>query len=422
MKVDDLLPLEIASSEETDAQLLAALDFEQAAHFLDLEDWVVSRLRRPARELTVNLSLGRDAGSESALAGFRVQHCGAAHPALGPVHLSPDADLRQLRAEAMQLTWQMALLELPFSGSAGAVVCDPDHMSEREMRIAVSEYAAALHGLVGPTSDVLAPGRGCNEQTMAWMLTATARDATRNPQALASVVGKPSVLWGISEHHTAAAAGLARLLRLICLETEITVAIQGFGPFAQALAQMLTASRAKLVGVADLAGGLYDSRGLKVEALTAHTSRHGMLFGFPEAEAVANADILECDCDLLVLDAAPQQITQNNAGRIRARTIVEHVNGAITRRAEEMLAADGISTIPCLLASAGSAVASAIEWERNTTPTPAPFSTREAEQYIDGLHQRTVRMAQQQELDLRRAGMIVAVERLAAQMRLAGRE
>lgn len=422
MRVDDLLPLEISSSEETDAQLLAALDFEQAAHFLDSEDWIVSRLRRPARELTVNLSLGRDDGSESALSGFRIQHCGAAHTALGPVHLSPDIDVRRLRAEAMHLTWQMALLELPFCGSAGAIVCDPDHLSERELRIAVSEYTAALHGMVGPTSDVLAPGRGCNEQTMAWMLAATARDAARNPQTLASVVGKPSVLWGISEPDAAAAAGLARLLRLICAETEMTVALQGFGPFAQALARTLAASRAKLVGVADLAGGLYDRRGLDVDALAAHAARHGMLFGFPEAEAVANADILECECDLLVLDAAPQQVTQNNAGRVRARTIVEHVSGAITRRAEEMLTAIGASIIPYLLASAGAAAVSAIEWQRNTDPTSPAFSTREVEKYMDGLYQRTVRVARQRELDLRRAGMIVAVERLAEQMRLTGRE
>jgi glutamate dehydrogenase (NAD(P)+) len=422
MKVADLLPLEITAPEETDAQILAALDFEQAARFLDLEDWIVSRLRRPVRELTVNLPLCRDDGAAVTLTGFRVQHCGTARPALGPVYLSPEMDLRRLRAVAMNLTWQMSLLELPFSGSAGAVVCDPKRMSERELRLAVTEYAAALHGVVGPTSDVLAPGEGCNEQTMAWMLAATARDAAHHPQSLAAVVGKPAVLWGIAEHHAAAAIGLAHLLQLVRGGSELTFAIQGFGPFAQALAQTLTANRAKLVAVADASGGLVDTHGLNAEALLAHAAGHGVLFGFPEAEAVANADVLACDCDLLLLDAAPQQITPAQAATVRARTVVEHVNGAITRTAEEMLAERGIGTVPFLLAGAGAAAASAVEWERNTHPTPAPFNPRSVEAYMENLYRRTERVAREREISLRCAAMIVAVERLAAQMRLLGRE
>ena len=422
MKLDELLTFEIGAPEETDLQLLAALDLEQAARYLDLEDWIVNRLRRAAREITVQLPLGRDDGSEATLTGFRVQHGGAGHPALGPVELAPDTDLRRLRATAMNLTWQMSLLELPFRGAAGAVICDPQHMSERELRIAVMEYATALGGLIGATSDVLAPGAGCNEQTMAWMLAATAREMGRDPQTLASVVGKPAVLWGISEHHRAAAAGTARLLRMAWPDKDMTVAIQGFSPSAQALAKSLKAINARLVGVADGSGALLEAAGLDADKVCEHAARQGMLFGYAEASAVTNAELLECDCDVLVLDAAERQISTANVERVGARVVVECVDGAVTRRAEERLAANGVRFVPYLLGAASKAVTAAVEWERNTTVAPAPFSGAVIEDYVARMYRACTQRAADREMSLRPAAMIAAVERLAAQMRLGGRD
>jgi len=231
MTAHDFLP-QVALEEEFDAYLESTLQLEEAARVLDLEDWIVERLRHPEREITANLVLVRDNGQALHFTAFRVQHSSARGPLLGGVRLSPHTQLRETRALAMNMTWQCALLGVPFGGAAGAVVCDPGKLSERELRHLSKDYVQALRGTLGPGTDVLMEDLGSNPQVLAWMLDAHARAAGRlEPGA---VTGKPGVLFGLPDHADAAAHGLFDTLALAIEESGhklagLRIALQGVG-------------------------------------------------------------------------------------------------------------------------------------------------------------------------------------------------
>jgi glutamate dehydrogenase (NAD(P)+) len=438
MDTSNLLPPQIQFDDEPDPLLAAMLDFEEAAEYLDLEPCIVNRLRHSRREVTVNLPLTRDNGEELSVTGFRVQHHCEIGPTLGPVRLSPGADLHQVRAEAMQLSWQMALLDYPFSGAAGAIVCNPQQHSEHELNTITRAYARALLPMIGPHLDVLSPGYGCNEQTMAWMLSGIFESgdvsdwSAKLPQGispafgtkLATVVGKPEVLWGLPDAYAGTAMGLCSLLR--CAMPGLTgsrMSIQGFDTLGSRIAHGLHAAGAKIIAVADLSGGLYSREGLDLQAVTAHVEHNGVLYGYPGAESVCNAEVLEADCDVLVLAAAPRQISSANAGRVRARLLVEGITGAITRAAENLLAQRDAIVIPNLLANLGASIAACAEWRHNLGLTSANGSLGpEIDDNVRRVYGKVSTAATKENLTLRRAALFLALQRLGKRMRYLGRE
>jgi glutamate dehydrogenase (NAD(P)+) len=436
METNELLPREIAEiEEESDPLLAATLELEEAARYLDLEDWIVHRLRQSEREISLNLPVTREGGDISAVGAIRVQHHTGGQPTLGPVRLSRDAHPHLVRAAAMDATWQLSLLELPFGGAGGAMWCDPVELSEGELQELARAYVHGLRGVAGPFSDVLSPGPGCNEQTMAWMASSRPEG---DPRALATVVGKPVTLWGVPGNYNGIAMGVAALSQHIFnRESEQAtagdrgpdslaarrVSVQGFGTTGDAVAQLLHEGGARVVAVADASGGLYNSEGLNMEALRWYVGNKGVLFAYGDAEAVCNADVLEAECDVLVLAATERQITTTNAGRIRARLVIEATRGAITKPAEEALAGRRIKVVPYLIATAGAMVAAYLEWAQNTCSTLAPeqrlgdtIATR-----LRGLYDEVSTAAERYHLSPRRAAMLLAVRRVATQMRLAGR-
>jgi glutamate dehydrogenase (NAD(P)+) len=419
MQVNDLLPREIAEHEEESDPLLAAtIDFEEAARHLDLEDWIVARLRRSEREVTLNLPLLRDCGDPVTVGAIRVQHYSGNQPSLGPVQWSRTAHPQRLRAEAMDQSWQSALLQLPVGGAAGAIWFDPAELSERELRELARAYAHGMRGVSGALSDVLAPGTGCNEQTMAWMLDSQARP---EPSWRAAAVGKPEALWGIPGYYAATAQGIGSLLRQIRPDPAgQRIAIQGFGNVGGTLASLLHRGGARLVALADISGGLCDPNGLDADGLKQHVSAQGMLFGYPEAEAVRNTEALEIECDVLVLAAAERQITVSNAGRIRSPLVIEAARYAITRAAEQALIARGVTVIPCTIATAGAAIAAASEWAWNVQSKLAtpPLLTEVIASHVHRMWEAITSAAQEHNLSLRRTALLLAVRRIAAQMRL----
>jgi glutamate dehydrogenase (NAD(P)+) len=419
MQADDLLPREIAEiEEESDPLLAATIDFEEVARHLDLEDWIVARLRHSEREITLNLSVLRDNGGPATVGAMRVQHFTGGQPSLGPVQWSCAAQPQRLRAEAMEHTWQSALLQLPLGGAAGAIWLDPAPLSERELRELARAFAQGLRGVNGARSDVLAPGSGCNEQTMAWMLDSHAHP---EPHWRAAAVGKPRTLWGIPGYYTATARGISWLLGQILAPIDgRRISIQGFGSIGSALAHQLDQAGARLVAAADVSGGLYNLNGLDVDGLEKHVQQQGVLFGYPPADAVRNTDVLEMECDVVVLAAAERQVTVTNTGRIRAPLVIEATRNAITRAAEQALIARGITVIPHPIATAGAALASYAEWSWNvyselTTPPDLPE--------IIATHMRRLwdavsSAAREHNTSLRQAALLLAARRIAAQMRL----
>jgi glutamate dehydrogenase (NAD(P)+) len=422
MTTHDLLPLS-AIEEEFDTHLGSTLELEEAARALDLEDWIVERLRHPQREVIANLVLVRDNGEALPVTAFRVQHSSARGPLVGGVRFSPHAQLAEARALAMNMTWQCALLDLPFGGAAGAVVCDPATLSERELRRLSKDYVEALRGTVGPETDVLMEDAGSNAQVLAWMLDAHARAGGHlEPGAVA---GKPGVLFGLPDHADAAAQGVFESIALAVEEsgrklTGLRIALQGMGQTGSALARMLDDAGARLVAAADISGGVRSDEGLPVPALLEWISEHGVLLGFPGGEPINNAEVLAADCDVLVLGAAPHQITATSAPRVCAPLVIEAVAGAITNAAKKILEEHGTVTVPALLAGAGATAAAYLEWSLNLGRENFLLDGVEEHirQRIRGAYQKARRAAERYNVNLQRGALLAAVEKIAAALRL----
>ena len=422
MTAHDLLP-QVGLEEELDAYLESTLELEEAARVLDLENWITERLRHPEREITVNLVLVRDNGDALPCTAFRVQHSTARGLTLGGIRLSPHAQLSETRALAMNMTWQCALLDVPFGGAAGAIVCDPGQLSEREVRHLCKDYVEALRGVLGPGTDVLMEDIGANPQVLAWMLNGHARAAGRlEPSA---VMGKPSVLYGLPDHADAAAHGLFDTLSLALNESGrklpgSRIALQGLGRTGAALARLLDDAGARLVAAADISGGVRSDEGLRVPALLEWLANKNVVFGFPEAEAVRNAEVLEVPCDVVVLAAAPRQITAANALHIHARFVIEGVQGAITHPAAQLLDERGMGVVPAVVAGAGATAAAYLEWRLNLAYEGFLLDGVEEKirQRIEVAYGQARAAAQRYHVNLRRGALLTAVEKVAAALRL----
>ena len=420
MTAHDLLPL---VEEELDVYLESTLELEEAARVLDLEDWIVERLRHPEREITANLVLVCDNGQALNCTAFRVQHSTARGPLLGGVRFSPHTQLSETRALAMNQSWQCALLDVPFGGAAGAVVCDPGKLSERELRHLSKDYVEALRGILGPGTDVLMEDLGSNPQVLAWMLDEHAHGAGRLEPGV--VTGKPAVLFGLPDHADAAAHGLFDTLLLALNESGrklagLRVALQGMGRTGSALAVLLDDAGARVVAAADISGGVQSDEGLPVRALLEEITSKGVLLGFPEAEPVSNAEVLETGCDVLVLAAAPRQITATNAAHIRAPLVIEAAEGAITPAAVRILDERGVVVVPAILAGAGATAAAYLEWNLNLGHEGSLLDGVEGNIRLrmQTAYREARRAAQRYNVNLRRGALLAAIEKVAAALRL----
>lgn len=419
----DFLPQFTArADEEFDPLVEATLAFEEAARRLDLEDWIVHRLRQPERELTIHLPRVADNGQVTTFTAFRVRHSTVRGPALGGVRLRPDLHLGQVKADAMAMTWQCALLDLPFGGCAGAIVCDPRKLSERELRRLVKDYIWALRDVLGPFQDVITPDAGCNDRTMAWM----SAGYSRLRGEMGAVLGKPAVLGGLPAYWDATARGLLLVLQEVLAERNAPlcgqrVAIQGFGNVGGAAALFLFEAGARIVAVCDTSGGLYHEGGLDIPALRDFVSRTGTLSGYPGAQAVSSADVLQARCEVLIPAAAEKQLTTAIAGRVQAAIVLEAARGAITRGAEKILESRGVLVVPDILANAGAVIGSFLEWAQNLRFTC--LSTEEVEESLKTrLHNaygEVKNAARCYTLNLRQAAHLVGVQLVAAALRLA---
>ena len=423
MNSTDLLPPEIM---EEDPLLDSAAQLEQTARALDLEDWIVQRLKHPEREVTINLPLRRDSGDALTCAALRVQHHHPRAGCLGPVVLAPDAHFAQLRPLALQMTLQCALFDLPLGGSAGAIVCDPARLSERELRYLVRDYVVALD----IRGDIFAPA----EFAAAW----TAASRHLDPAAL---VGKPAILGGLPDPATALATGWFTLIsEALSMQKPAArpahppttspqppsaldgcrIALQGFGPAAAVLANLLHHAGARIIALADKSGGLFAERGLDLAAVAAYLTTHGMLYGFYGAEAVRNSEVLESACDVLVAAAAERQVNGQNASRIRASLLLETMPNAITPAAAAMLASRGATIIPALLGGAPRMLAWFAEWQHGlhyAAPEQAATESLICHKLTEIFH-RAQLSAALHNLPLPEACRRLALEKLAARLRL----
>jgi glutamate dehydrogenase (NAD(P)+) len=339
--------------------------FDFAARKLNLDPGLWKVLSSPSREIIVHFPVVMDDGHIELFTGYRVQHSVARGPGKGGIRYAPDVTLDEVRALASWMTWKCAVVNIPFGGAKGGVICDPKKMSQGELERMTRRYTSEIIEFIGPEKDVPAPDVNTNEQTMAWIMDTYSMHMR---QTVTSVVtGKPINIGGSRGRREATGRGVMVMcdesLRYLNLPKEgCRVIIQGFGNVGSNTARLMFDAGYKIIGVAEYDGGLYNPNGIDVCQLLEYKERNGTTLGFRNAEAMPSDEVMLSDCDILIPAATENVITSRNADRIKAKIVVEGANGPTTAVADEILAEKRIFVVPDILANSGGVTASYFEW------------------------------------------------------------
>ena len=344
---------------------MAREQVRRACRTIGVGDNMLAVLRECKKVVAVSVPVRMDNGSVRVFEGFRVTHNVARGPSKGGVRYHAEVSVEQMKALAMQMTWKCALVNLPFGGAKGGVVCDPKRLSLDELERMTRRYTSEIVNLIGPEVDIPAPDIGTNPQVMAWMFDTYSMN--KGYSVLGVVTGKPLNLGGSAGRAEAPARGAAycvrEALRKRGMRTEGTsVAIQGFGTVGRNLALFLAEEGARIVALSDTKGGVFNAEGIDVAAAIAHKREAGELTGLAGAEPITNAELLALECDVLAPCAHEQVITRKNAEAVKAPIICEGANAPVTLEAEEILDDRGVFVLPDVLANAGGVVVSYFEW------------------------------------------------------------
>jgi glutamate dehydrogenase (NAD(P)+) len=411
---------------ETPAALESALmQFDRAAAYLELDPGMAAMLRSPKRELTVRFPVKMDSGKIEVFTGYRVQHNVARGPAKGGIRFHPAADLDEVRALAMWMTWKCALVNVPFGGAKGGVTVDPSAHSKRELEAVTRRFAAELQGVIGPDADIPAPDVGTNAQTMAWIMDTISMHVGYTVPGV--VTGKPVSLGGSAGRADATGLGVTftteRALERLGLQLDgARVAVQGFGNVGEAAARLMHERGASIVAVTDVFGGVRNPRGIDPVALKSHVDSSGSVVGAANTEPVDNAALIGIDCDVLVLAALEGQVTADNAASVRARVIAEGANGPVTPDADPILQDRGVVSVPDILCNAGGVVVSYFEWVQNlqSYSWPAPEVATRLSEVLGAAFDEVWALHSERGIDPRLAAHTIAVARVAEAQRLRG--
>jgi len=412
-------------SAGADALTAAVTLFDAAADHLGLEPGLRSILGAPKREWTVRFPVTLDDGTVEVFTGYRVQHNVSRGPAKGGLRFHPQADIDDVRALAMWMTWKCALVDVPFGGAKGGVTCDPRSMSDKELEALTRRFATELEGIIGVDSDIPAPDVGTNAQTMAWIMDTVSMH--RGFSVPGVVTGKPIAIGGSQGRADATGQGVVYCIEDAAGRLDIdlagaTVAVQGFGNVGEATARLLHARGARIVAITDVGGGVFDPGGLDVPYLTRHIQEHGTIAGAPGTRPIDNAELFALDVDVLVLAAMEGQITASNAGTVRARILAEGANGPTEPAADPILRANGVTVIPDILCNAGGVIVSYFEWAQNRAAlawTLEEVNERLRRQILAAAEAVWLRAAAD-DIDPRLAAHAIAVEAVAEATRRRG--
>ena len=396
----------------------AVAQFEEALTHADIDAAASERLRYPEQATMVSVPVHMDDGTWAIFPGYRVLHSSVLGPTKGGIRYDPHVSLGECAALAMWMTWKCALLRLPYGGAKGGVRCTPREMSVDEVRRLTRRYTIELLPVIGPEKDIPAPDMATNEQTMAWMMdTYSMQVGYAVPEV---VTGKPISIGGSVFRSEATGAGVVMVTERACHKlgwdlAEQRCVVQGFGNVGAVAARDLHDRGAKVLAVSDISGGVHSEKGLDLDAVSDWVQREGSLAGYPDADHVSNSELLELPCDILVLAALEEQLTSENAPRIECKLVVEGANGPTTIEADEILARRGILVLPDVLTNAGGVTVSYFEWVQDLGRL---FWDREeiraklADKLNDAFD-RVWELAEQQQLSLRSAGLVVAIREVA---------
>lgn len=414
MTAENLNPFDIASKQ-----------FDRAADLLELDPNLRKVLKNPKRQLIVSIPVKMDDGRMEVFQGFRVQHNIARGPAKGGIRFHPNVSLDEVKALAAWMTWKCATVNIPYGGGKGGVVVDPHLLSEGELERMTRRYAVEIAPIIGPDRDIPAPDVYTNSQTMAWFMDTISM--IHGHTELGVVTGKPVELGGSKGRNEATARGCLYVVREACkvrgLKLEgARVAVQGFGNAGSIAARLLHEDGARVIAASDSHSGIYNTRGLDPAAVIEHKQKAGTLQGFSNAESISNAELLELDCDILIPAALENQITRDNATRVKASIIAEAANGPTTPDADDILFENGKCVIPDILANAGGVSVSYFEWVQDMYGffwPEAKVNDVLQQTMVNAFHDvRT--LAEKHKAYLRTAAYMLAVGRVANATRVRG--
>jgi glutamate dehydrogenase (NAD(P)+) len=399
--------------------------FDRAAQLLDLDPDLYAVLRVPNRELKVYIPTRMDSGRIQVFEGFRVQHNFARGPAKGGIRYAPDVNLDEVRALAAWMTWKCAVVNVPFGGAKGGIICDPQQMSLGELERMTRRYAAELLDFIGPEKDVPAPDMNTNEQTMAWIMDTYSMHARHTVTAV--VTGKPIDLGGSSGRREATGRGILFVIneaikRFKMSPAETRVVVQGSGNVGGIGARLLHEEGYKVVAISDIHGGIYNPSGINIPEALNYLAATRSFEGYEGVEFVANHELLELECDVLVPAATENQITSQNADRLKCKVLAEGANGPTTAAADEILHQKGIFVIPDILANAGGVTVSYFEWVQDRMGyfwREDVVNERLQDKMVASFND-LCRFADAHSVDTRTAAYMLAIDRVAYDTRMRG--
>lgn len=405
---------------------VAQKQFDQVAERLNLENYIRDRLRNPRRILTVNFPVRMDDGSIKIFEGYRVQHSLDRGPAKGGIRYHPNVTLDEVKALAMWMTWKCAVVNIPYGGGKGGVICNPREMSIGEIERLTRRFAIEIASIIGPHQDIPAPDVNTNPQIMAWIMDTYSLNIGFNVPGV--ITGKPIEIGGSEGREEATAMGclftILKACRFLGLPIEKSrVVIQGYGNAGYNLARLIKKEGAKVIAVSDSRGGIYNEDGLDPEEVMRHKKETGSVIDFPGAKNVTNRDLLEIECEILVPAALEDQINENNADRIKTKIIAEAANGPTTPGADKILFSKGIFLIPDILANAGGVTVSYFEWVQNLQSFY--WTKDDVNQKLKDIMERSFDQVleiflREKDVDMRTAAYILAIERVAQAVRIRG--
>jgi glutamate dehydrogenase (NAD(P)+) len=404
---------------------VAQRQFDLAADRLNLDPGLRRVLREPRRELTVHFPVHMDDGTVQVFTGYRVQHNLGRGPAKGGLRYHQDVSLDEVKALAMWMTWKCAVVGIPYGGGKGGVIVDPKKLSQKELEGLTRRFTTEISVLIGPERDIPAPDVNTNAQTMAWIMDTYSMHVGYTVPGV--VTGKPIALGGSEGRNEATARGAVYCIVQAAAHlgmdlTRSTVSVQGFGNAGSIAARLIRDEGSTVVAVSDSTGGIHNPAGLDVDRVIAWKKEHGTVQGFPGSSDVTNAEVLEVECDILIPAALENQITTRNAANIKAKVLAEAANGPTTPEADVILYDRGVFLIPDILCNAGGVTVSYFEWVQDLNRDQWSEVTVNAKlkEIMDRSFGETLRMAQREEVNMRTAAYLLAVQRVADVTKMRG--
>lgn len=400
-------------------------NLESANKHLNLPPAVYERLRTPRRSLIVSVPVQMDDGTVSFFTGYRVQYDFARGPAKGGIRYHPKVNLDEITALAALMTWKCGVVDLPFGGAKGGVACDPTVMSRDEIKRLTRRYTYEIGLIIGPESDIPAPDVYTDEQVMAWMMDTYSMMKGHSVPGV--VTGKPLSIGGSLGRNKATSSGLVTtvmesLKHLNMSIDGLTVTVLGFGKVGFHAAKILEQAGAKIIGLADSKGGIYNPQGLDIDDVASHKKIVDTVQGYREAENLTIDELISIETDVLIPAALEGQIHEGNADRVKARMIAEGANNPLTIEANGILSGKGVFIIPDILANAGGVVVSYFEWVQDLQRYF--WDEAEIDSRLNSIMRKAFKevltISQEKNIDMRTAAMVLGVKRVAEAVQIRG--